>query len=230
MKPEINWKNGDFYEMAITQWLVRYLRENNIKETRFSREAGLGKNDRDARTFRKIKEGKRHWSMIDLCKLAGYFGIRPSEVLEQVETFVRKKGVVIPGKTVERIIDLGFSAVDSPTLISTWQKKGKSFVFLDCDPDWKRVSSNMLQRVIGMTSKQIFPDNHEVTEAFEQAWEKKGESKITVVYGRPAGNGQMEQAESGGRLLTMDARFVPPNHIVAYAELVDAEKDKVENG
>lgn len=219
MEPEINWNNGDFFEMAITQWLIRYLRKKGIRETRFSREAGLGKNDRDARTFRKIKEGKRHWSMIDLCKLAGYFEMTPSEILARVEAFVREEGVVIPGKTVERIIELGFSLVDAPTLISTWQKKGKNFVFVDCDPDWKKASSNMIQRVVGMTSKQIFPHNPEVTESFERAWELKGENKITVTYGhdgRQPGN-----LEDTSLQLTVNSRFVPPNYIVAYAEEVE---------
>ena len=109
MKHKINWNDNETYELAITQWLVKYLRENNIKETHFSRDAGLGKSETDARTFRKLKEGKRHWSITDLCKLAGYFNLTPSEVLGRIESFYKTEGVVIPGKTVERIIELGFT-------------------------------------------------------------------------------------------------------------------------
>ncbi len=227
MKSEINWNSGDFYELAITQWLIRHLRENGIKETHFSREAGLGRNETDARTFRKIKEGKRHWSMIDLCKLAGYLDIRPSDVLARVEAFVEAEGIVIPGKTVERIIELGFSVVESPTLISTWQRKGKSFIFLDCDPDWKKASSDMIQRVTGMTSKQIFPHNPEVTDSFEQAWKLKGENKITVEYGRPVETRpEKDGSPEKAMLLTVNSRFVPPNFIVAYTEKASSSKPK----
>lgn len=208
----MEWNNGDAYEIAITQWLVRHLRDHDIRETHFSRDAGLGRMEKDARTFRKIKEGKRHWSMIDLCKLAGYFNVRPSEILARVEAFAETEGIVIPGKTVERIIELGFSLVESPTLISTWQRKGKSFVFLDCDPEWKIASSNLIQRVIGMSSKQIFPHNPEITEAFENVWQMKGECRISAQYGRTGETALM---------LTVNARFVPPNFIVAYTEKID---------
>ena len=91
MTKQIHWSDAEAYELAITQWLVKTLRESDIKETHFSREAGLGKGEMDARTFRKLKEGKRHWSMIDLCKLAGYFDIKPSEILSKVELFYQNR-------------------------------------------------------------------------------------------------------------------------------------------
>jgi len=223
MEAEINWHNGEAYEIAITQWLIRYLRDNDIRETHFSRGAGLGKNETDARTFRKIKEGKRHWSLIDLCKLAGYFGIKPSEILDRVESFVEKEGLVIPGKTVDRILDQGFAqAKPSPTLISTWQRKGKGFVFVDCDPDWKKASSNTIQRVVGMTSKQIFPYFPEVTQSFEQAWNEKGEDRIIIESGAPVEDRNQDKDETTGkRVMAINSRFVPPNFIVAYLNEVE---------
>ena len=120
--------------------------------------------------------------------------------------------LVIPGKTVERIIDLGFSMVSSPTLISTWQKKGKAFVFLDCICTGK-ASTNMIQRVVGMTSKQIFP-RPEVTDSFEQAWKRRG-NKITVKYGHLDDSEKKTGFEG---FLTMNSRFVPPDFIVVYVE------------
>lgn len=220
METNIDYSSGDAFEIAITQWLIRVLRENDIKETHFSREAGLGKNETDARTFRKIKEGNRHWSIIDLCKLAGYFNRKPSEILANVERFIETEGIVIPGKTVERIIELGFSNTKTASpLISTWQRKGRSFVFMDCDPDWKKASSNVIQRVVGMTSKQIFPYYPEVTESFEQAWKLKGEDRITIEYQtKKTPTQQAARSLDGKRLLSVNSKFVPPNFVVAYVE------------
>jgi hypothetical protein len=220
MKTDSKWKNSEGYELAITQWLVKYLKDNNIMETHFSRDAGLGKSETDARTFRKLKEGNRHWSIVDLCKLASYFEIKPSKILEKVEEFFAKEGIVIPGKTVERIIELGFNQEKNPpTLISTWQKKGRSFVFLDCDPDWKKVAAHVFPRLIGMNSKQIFPYLPEVSESFVRAWKRKGEDKIEIEYTPKSG----KEVNAGNslnncHLLRINSKFVPPDFIVVYVD------------
>ena len=219
MDSTVKWKDSEAYELAITQWLVKTLQEREIKETHFSRDAGLGRNDTDARTFRKIKEGNRHWSIVDLCKLAGYFGLKPSDVLSRVETFYEKEGVVIPGKTVERIIELGFSKKENtPTLISTWQKKGKGFYFLDCDPSWKKEATGIIPRIIGMTSKQIFPYHPEITASFQKAWANKGENAIELEY-----SGKKKKKKQGSktdklRILRVNSKFVPPDFIVVYVD------------
>ncbi len=220
METKIKWNNSDEYELAITQWLVKHLKEKDIKETHFSRDAGLGRSDTDARTFRKLKEGNRHWSIIDLCKLAYYFGERPSAILTKIEEFYEKEGIVIPGKTLERILDLGFTQdKNPPTLISTWQKKGKSFSFLDCDPDWKKVAADVIQRIIGMNSKQIFPYYPEVTESFQRAWNLKGEDKITIEYrSRSDIEKKLLKSRDDNRMLVVNSKFVPPNYVVAYVD------------
>lgn len=220
MEKEINWKNSEEYEIAITQWLIRYLRENEIRETHFSRDVGLGKGDKDARTFRKIKEGNRHWSIIDICKLAGYFKEKPSSVLAKVEEFYEKEGIVIPGKTVERIIELGITRHDPPqTLISTWRKNGKDFLFVDCDQEWKRVAARAIQRVVGMTSRQIFPFYPEVTMSFENAWKRRGEDKLTLEYKITTKiDRKLSQTKDHKRLLSINSKFVPPDFIVVYVD------------
>ena len=220
MKSKTNWNNSEAYELAITQWLIKHLRERNIRETHFSRDAGLGRSETDARTFRKLKEGNRHWSVVDLCKLASYFGLKPSEVLEKVEDFYTTEGVVIPGKTVERIIELGFNQEKNPpTLISTWQKKGRNFVFLDCDPDWKKVAADVFPRIVGMSSKQIFPYLPEVTDSFTRAWQYKGEDKIKIEYTPKVGK-ELETGKNHSpvHLLEINSKFVPPNFVVAYVD------------
>ncbi len=220
MKTKIKWNHSDEYEMAIIQWLVKYLKEKEIKETHFSRDAGLGKSDTDARTFRKLKEGNRHWSIIDICKLANYFDESPSAILSRVEDFYEKEGIVIPGKTVERLLELGFTQdKNPPTLISTWQKKGKSFFFMDCDPDWKKVAASVIQRIVGMNSKQIFPYYPEVTESFERAWKLKGEDKITIEYQSKSNiEKKLLKSNDEKRMLMLNAKFVPPNYVVAYVD------------
>ncbi len=220
MKTKIKWNHSEEYELAITQWLVKFLKEKDIKETHFSRDAGLGKSDTDARTFRKLKEGKRHWSIVDICKLAGYFNESPSSILARVEDFYQNEGIVIPGKTVERFLDLGFSQrKDPPTLISTWQKKGKSFVFMDCDPDWKKVANNVIQRIVGMNSKQIFPYLPEVTESFERAWDLKGEDLISIEYiSKLKPEKRQLKPDQDKRMLVINSKFVPPNYLVAYVD------------
>lgn len=216
MKTEIKWKDSETYEVAITQWLIKYLKDNDIKETHFSRDAGLGKNDTDARTFRKLKAGNRHWSMVDICKLAGYFNVKPSAILARVEQFYEKAGIVIPGKTVEKIIEIGLAENSSaPSLISTWVKKGKSFYFLDCDPKWKSAAPELLQRVMDMTSKQIFPFYPEITSSFGRAWKNKGEDTIQVEY-KTSNQKSSKNPSAGKRLLSINSKFVPPNFVVAY--------------
>ncbi len=218
MNSKIKWNDSETYEIAITQWLVKTLQEKEVKETHFSREAGLGKRETDARTFRKLKEGKRHWSIIDLCKLAGYFGLRPSVVLSQVESFFENEGIVIPGKTVEKVIELGFSEKDSSTLISTWKKKGKGFFFLDCDPSWKKEASEIIPRIIGMNSKQIFPYHPEITESFQKAWDRKGEDKIEIEYGKNVKIKTDSKTGTKLRFLGINSKFVPPDFIVVYVD------------
>ncbi|MBU2513594.1 hypothetical protein KJ966_19810 [bacterium] len=220
MKSKIKWNHSDEYELAITQWLIKYLKEKDIKETHFSRDAGLGKSDTDARTFRKLKEGNRHWSIIDICKLANYFDESPSVILSRVEEFYENEGIVIPGKTVERILDLGFNQdKNPPTLISTWQKKGKSFIFMDCDPDWKKVATNVIQRIVGMNSKQIFPYYPEVTESFERAWKLKGEDKISIEYQTKSNiEKALLKSDDEQRMLRINSKFVPPDYVVAYVD------------
>lgn len=225
MTKKIKWNDGEAYELAITQWLVKTLRENRIRETHFSREAGLGKSETDARTFRKLKEGKRHWSVIDLCKLAGYFEITPSEVLARVERFYREEGIVIPGKTVEKIIELGFTQEKNPpTLISTWKKKGRGFFFLDCDPDWKKTAAGIIPRIIGMSSKQIFPTYPEVTESFDKAWNSRGEDRIEIKYitkrkSHQSGDERLQEH----RMLKVHSKFVPPDFIVVDVDDITSQ-------
>jgi hypothetical protein len=229
MNTKIKWNDGEAYELAITQWLVKTLHENRIKETHFGRQAGLGKSETDARTFRKLKEGKRHWSMVDLCKLAGFFGLKPSEVLNQVESFYEKEGVVIPGRTVERVIELGFSQEKHlPILISTWRKKGKSFFFLDCDPDWKKVAAGVIPRIIGMSSKQIFPRYPEVTISFENAWNRKGEDRIEIEYTTKIKTARKDSNPDEDRLLRVNSKFVPPDFIVVYVDDITDVVDRTQ--
>lgn len=231
MNSKIKWNDAEAYELAITQWLLKTLRENRIKETHFGRQAGLGKRETDARTFRKLKEGKRHWSLVDICKLAGFFGIKPSEVLSRVETFYEKEGVVIPGRTVERIIELGFTQEKHPpTLISTWRKKGKNFFFLDCDPDWKKVAAGILPRIVGMSSKQIFPRYPEVTVSFESAWNRKGEDRIEIEYTtKVKAANPAEKTDEDHRLLRVNSKFVPPDFIVVYVDDITDLVGKTQN-
>ncbi len=224
MDSTIRWKDSEAYELAITQWLIKTLHESEIKETHFSRDAGLGRNDTDARTFRKIKEGNRHWSIVDLCKLAAYFNLKPSDVLSRVEAFYEEEGIVIPGKTVERIIELGFSKQqNTPTLISTWKKKGKGFYFLDCDPSWKKEATGVISRIIGMTSKQIFPYHPEITTSFQNAWDQKGEDAIELEYGVSKKINNQGEKPDGLRTLRVNSKFVPPDFIVVYVDDVSGQ-------
>ncbi len=225
---KIKWSNSEEYEIAMTQWIVKHLRENGIKETHFSREAGLGKNETDARTFRKIKEGKRHWSIVDLCKLAGYFGEKPSAILAKIEKHYETEGIIVPGKTAEQIISLGLLQENkSATLISSWKKKGKSFIFENCDPDWKKVAKGEISRIIGMTAKEIFPDYYEIIPSFERAWKTRGGDTIEIWYKTKSSlEKRLLDSESIAekRLLSIHSVFVPPDGIVVYVEDITEKK------
>ncbi|MBU3914557.1 hypothetical protein KKA14_03400 [bacterium] len=219
---KIKWNNTEEYEIAMTQWIIRHLRANDIKETHFSREAGLGKNETDARTFRKIKEGKRHWSIVDLCKLAEYFGEKPSAILAKIETYYETEGINLPGKTAEQIISLGLSRENkSTTLISSWKKKGKSFIFENCDPDWKKIAKGEISRIIGRTAKEIFPDYSEIIASFERAMKTRGGDTIEIWYKiKSSLEKRLLDSESNAekRLLSVHSVFVPPDGIVVYVE------------
>ncbi len=210
----------DDYETAITQWIIKMLKEKGIKETHFSRDAGLGKSETDARTFRKIKQGKRHWSIVDLCKVASYFNIDPSLVLSKVEKFYKTQGIVRPGETAEKIIGLGFSQnTESPVLISTWQKKGKTLVLTDCDPEWKKSTRGEFAMIIGMTSREIFPAYPEVTNTLQKALKNQGEASTTVLYRLKTGfEKKILQDDVDEKLVSLKATFVPPDLVVAYTK------------
>ena len=226
MESKINYNNSDAYETAITQWLVKHLRENDIKETHFSREARLGKNETDARTFRKLKEGKRHWSIVDLCKVADYFDDTPSSILSKVEQFYHEEGIVHPEKAGDTIIGMGLTQdINTPHLISTWKKKGKAFVLVDCDPDWKKVTKGEINKIIGMASKEIFPAYPEVTVALEKAWREQSNVSMTLWYDIKTELAQkILQSEPRKRLLAVDAMFVPPDSIVAYVKDITSDE------
>jgi len=226
MESNLKW-NSEEYELAITQWVVKTLKELGIKETRFSRDAGLGKSETDARTFRKIKQGKRHWSMADLCKLATYFKEDPSSVLKKVEKLYRTEGIALPGKTADKIISMGLNqSKDSPTLISTWKKKGKLFILMDCDPEWKKSAQGEIGLIIGMSSKEIFPDYPEITTTLESAWEKKGGEATTLWYTlKTRLVKKVLQSDVDKKFISFNAIFVPPDSIVAYAKDVTADEN-----
>ncbi len=224
MDSKLKW-NSEEYELAITQWVVKTLKELGIKETRFSRDAGLGKSETDARTFRKIKQGKRHWSMADLCKLATYFEENPSSILKKIEKLYRTEGIAMPGKTAEKIISMGLNqSKDSPTLISTWQKKGKLFLLMDCDPEWKKSAQGEIGLIIGMSSKEIFSDYPEITTTLENAWKKKGGEAITLWYTlKTSLVKKMLLSDVDKKFISFNAIFVPPDSIVAYAQDVTSD-------
>lgn len=192
-----------------------------IKETHFSRNAGLGKSETDARTFRKIKEGKRRWSMVDLCKIAGFFGETPASVLEKVETFFQAEGIVRTGITAEKIFSMGFAGKKKgEPLISTWQKTGKNYELIDCDPGWKKSTGGEFSMIIGMNSRDIFQPYPEVTKLLEDAWKTRGVSTLHVWYGRQKktslATGESEITKKW--LIAVEAIFAPPDFVVAYVK------------
>ncbi len=228
MESKLKW-NSEEYELAITQWVVKTLKELGIKETRFSRDACLGKSETDARTFRKIKQGKRHWSMADLCKLATYFEESPSSVLKKIEKLYKTEGIALPGRTAEKIISMGLNQnKDSPTLISTWQKKGKLFILTDCDPEWKKSAQGEINLIIGMSSKEIFSEYPEITTTLESAWRKKGGEAIKLWYTlKTRLVKKVLLSDKDKKFISLNAIFVPPDSIVAYAKDVTFN-DKVD--
>ena len=230
MEKQPEYLDGDAYEMAMTQWLVKHLRENDIRETHFSRDAGLGKSETDARTFRKLKEGKRHWSMVDLCKVSAYFNETPSAILSKVERFYREEGIVHPGKAGERIMGLGLAGeINTTHLISTWKKKGRAFFLKDCDPEWKKVTDGEINKLIGRTSKEIFPAYPEVTAALSKAWKEQNNVSMTLWYDiKTSLARKILQSEPRKRLLAVNATFVPPDSIVAYVK--DITEDRQPHG
>ncbi len=223
---KIKWDSEE-YEIAITQWIVKRLKTLKIKETHFSRNAGLGKNETDARTFRKIKEGKRRWSIVDLCKISSFFNENPSSLLSRVEKFYKTEGILIPGKTAVNIFGMGLlQNKESLTLISTWEKKGKNFILKDCDPDWKKSTNGKFAAIIGLTSKEIFPGHPEVTKAFESAWEKRAEERATICYEvKTSLEKKIFQSNEAKRTLLFNVLFVPADTVVVYAKDITNEKE-----
>lgn len=218
MKPER--LNSDLYETALTQWIVKQLEKEGITETHFSRSAGLGKNETDGRTFRKIKQGKRRWSMTDLCKVAGFFDLSPAAILAKVEAFYSEYGIMRP-ESLEKIMACGVDAAgrDAP-LVSTWQKKGKKIILIDGDPDWKKAANGEFAVIIGKTCRELFRHNPEVTEVLETAWQKKAQAETQVSYNinNESARKLLSVSRDNTRLLfRLTAVFAPPENIILYA-------------
>jgi hypothetical protein len=227
MAAKIKWNDSDAYETAITQWIVRHLKEKGVRETHFSREAGLGRSETDARTFRKLKEGKRHWTVVDLCKVAAYFGASPSGILSKVERFYRSEGIVQPDRIAEQMLNLGVerSTGVSP-LISTWQKKGRSFVLVDCDEAWKKAAKGELNRVIGLTSKEVFAPYPKVQRLFDRVWKHRQREATEIWYQiKTSLEKKVFLTDSERRLFSINLTYVPPNLIVVYAEDITRKND-----
>jgi len=228
MTEKINWNDSEAYETAITQWIIRHLKERGVRETHFSREAGLGRSEKDARTFRKLKEGNRHWTVVDLCKVATYFGDTPSAVLAKVERFYREEGIVRTGEIAEKMLGLGLPRqTRMAPLISTWRKRGRIFVLVDCDAQWKKAARGELSRVIGLTSRQIFASYPKVTHLFERVW-KTRQREITEIWYQieTSLEKRVLQTDSDRRLFSISLSFVPPDLLVMYAEDVTAGQDR----
>jgi hypothetical protein len=220
--------NGSDYERGMTRWLVRYLKKQDIRETHFSREAGLGKGGSGARTFRKIKAGDRHWSLIDLCKVAAYFDKTPSEIMAEVERFFQAEGLLHPSRTVAKIIDMGLAGTDrEPILISTWRQSGTDFVLVDCDAEWKRCAKGEIRWFIGLGSREIFEAYPEVSKTLQRAWQTRQQASTQFWY-RPITElaRKVLCTNSAKRYLSATAVFVPPDMVVTYTrDLTDVQAD-----
>lgn len=209
--------NSQDYETALTQWIVRQLADQGVPEARFSREAGLGKSETDGRTFRKIKQGKRHWSITDLCKIASWFNEPPSAILEKAEAFYQQEGILKP-ESLEKLMMRGAS--EGAPLISTWQKKGKQFILTEADPAWKKAAADDFSVLMGKTSQEIFRKYPAVTMVLEEAVKKTGQAETIVTYNlKSAMDKKLLPAENGTNCLVfrLNAVFVPPASIVLYA-------------
>jgi len=219
--------NGPDYERGITRWLVSYLKRQDIKETHFSREAGLGKGGSDARTFRKIKAGDRHWSLIDLCKVAAYFDKTPSAIMAEVECFCQAEGALYPSRTAAKVIDMGLAGAENESiLISTWRQSGSDFVLVDCDAQWKRVAKGEIRWLIGLRSREIFDAYPEVSRTLQRAWKTRQQAATQFWY-RPVTKLAQKVlcTKSNRKYLSATAVFVPPDMVVVYTQdLTDVQE------
>ncbi len=208
------------YEAAITQWVIHQLQERGIRETHFSRRAGLGKNETDGRTFRKIKQGKRRWSLTDICKAASFFDLTPASLLARVETFYHEYGIMRP-ESVEKIMSSGVDAGSGQSpLISTWQKKGKNFLLIDTDPAWRQAAREELAVIIGKSSRDIFRQYPAVTKVIEEAWKKGSQASTRVAYTIKTGLEKKllaSEAAMSHLEFRLTAVFVPSEQVVVYA-------------
>jgi len=210
--------NGPDYERGMTRWLVRYLKEQDIRETRFSREAGLGKGGSAARTFRKIKAGERHWSLIDLCKVAACFDKSPSAVMAEVERFCQAEGLLHPSRTAAKVIGMGLAGVENtPILVSTWRRLGTDFVLLDCDAAWKKAANDEIRWLIGLGSREIFEAYPQVSKTLERAWRNRHQASTAFWYHPTTSLARKVLGTAGGRkYLSATAVFVPPDMVVTH--------------
>jgi hypothetical protein len=79
----MNW-NAKAFQSAFTEWLLGELDRRGIKHAAFSRQAGIDTRA-DGRAFRRAKSGDRLWKVTDICKIANFFDLSPTEVIEKVE-------------------------------------------------------------------------------------------------------------------------------------------------
>ncbi len=221
--------NGPDYERGMTGWLVRYLRKLDVRETHFSREAGLGKGGSGARTFRKIKAGERHWSLIDLCKVANYFDETPSAIMDKVERFCQAQGLLNPSQTAAKVIDMGLASSEkAPTLISTWRQAGDDFILVDCDAKWKKIAKGEIRWLIGLGSREIFATYPEVSQTLRRAWQTRHQASTAFWY-RPTTRlaKKVLCTNSTKKYLSATAVFVPPDMVVTYTRDLTDDQEKV---
>ena len=221
--------NSLTYEAAITQWLIDELKKRAILETRFSRDAGLGKSETDARTFRKIKEGKRHWSVVDLIKIANYFNEDPSKLMEQVEAYYQANDVQPALRTARRIMGESLTRIDTEVqLISTWRRQNDDVVLVDCDANWRKITRGDISLLIGLPSARIFPDYPEVTSALNQAWESRGQNVLEFWYQlKTPLDHQLLESDAPSRFLHLRALYAPAEYVVVYVtDITDTNNNK----
>ena len=223
----MRWSGPD-YERVMTRWLVRHLKREGVRETHFSRQVGLGKGASGERTFRKIKEGKRHWSLIDLCKVADHLGESPSDLLARVERFYREEGLMHPSRAAANALGMGLAGAGrAPVLIATWRREGADFILVDCDAEWKKLAQGEIRWLIGLTSREIFEAYPQVTETLERVWQTRQESDTAFWY-RPASRlaRKVLGSDSARKYLSATATFVPPDMVVSYTrDLTEAERE-----
>ena len=97
---------------------------------------------------------------------------------------------------------------------------------MDCDPEWKKVTNGEISKLIGMTSKEIFPAYPAVTAALSKAWKDQNNVSMTLWYDIKTILAQkILQSEPRKRLLAVNATFVPPDSIVAYVNDITGDED-----